>query len=285
MRLAPSAANAALSMRALLLSAALCVLLWPLVHAVWLSFAPGDLLEAPTGEWSLRWYRSFFTSPRWTGGLANSLWVASLSAVFAVLLGTGLALGMTKAQAGDSSGDGRSDSLLARLVLLPLFIPPVVLGMALLPLMRALGLWGNLLSLAFAHALLGLPVVYLAVRDALQTLDPDLERAARGLGASASMTLLRITLPPLVPAIVFGALTAFVFSLNEFVIALFLATPTIETLPKVIWPNLRYTLTPIVAAASTVAVVFSLLLLAVTLVLRSWAAAWGSALFDRARSA
>lgn len=270
--------------RALLLSAALCILLWPLVHAVWLSFAPGELLEAPTGEWSLRWYHSFFTSPRWTGGLANSLWVASLSAVIAVLLGTGLALGMANAHADHRDGDDRTSGLLARMVLLPLFIPPVVLGMALLPLMRALGLWGHLVSLAFAHALLGLPVVYLAVRDALQALDPDLGRAARGLGASASMTLWRVTLPPLVPAIVFGALTAFVFSLNEFVIALFLATPAIETLPKVIWPNLRYTLTPIVAAASTVAVVFSLLLLALTLLLRRWAAAWGSALLDRARS-
>ena len=271
--------------RALLLAGALSVLLWPLIHAVWLSFAPGELLEAPTSEWSLRWYRSFFTSPRWTAGLANSLWVASLSAAIAVVLGTGLALGMATSHEARSGGDERRNGLLARVVLLPLFIPPVVLGMALLPLMRALGLWGHLLSLALAHGLLGLPVVYLAVRDALQTIDPDLGQAARGLGASASMTLWRITLPPLAPAIVFGALTAFVFSLNEFVIALFLATPAIETLPKVIWPNLRYTLTPIVAAASTVAVVFSLLLLAVTLLLRRWASAWGGALIDRANSA
>ncbi len=269
----------------LLLAAALCVLLWPLVHALWLSFAPGELLEAPTSEWSLRWYRSFFSSPRWTGGLANSLWVATISALLAVLLGTGLALGMADTHAGAGSGGHPRRALSAQLVLLPLFIPPVVLGMALLPLMRLSGLWGHLLSLGFAHALLGLPVVYLAVRDALQSLDPDIAQAARGLGASASMTLWRITLPPLLPAIVFGALTAFVFSMNEFVIALFLATPAIETLPKVIWPNLRYTLTPIVAAASTVAVVMSLLLLAVTLLLRRWAAAWGRASTDRARSA
>jgi ABC-type spermidine/putrescine transport system permease subunit II len=265
--------------KAVLLSAALCMLLWPLVHAVWLSFAPGELLETPTTEWSLRWYRSFFGSARWVGGLANSGWVATLSAVFAAVLGTGLALGM--AGALRDGGEPRADSLLARAVLLPLFVPPAVLGMALLPLMRALGLWGHLASLALAHSLLGLPVVYLAVRDALRDLDPNLALAARGLGASRAMTLWRVTLPPLVPAIVFGALTAFVFSLNEFVIALFLATPAIETLPKVIWPNLRYTLTPIVAAASTVAVAVSLLLLAATLLLRRWAAAWGSALLTR----
>lgn len=266
--------------RAWLLAAALAVLLWPLAQAVWLSFAPGELLEPPTTEWSLRWYRSFFASPRWTDGLANSLAVATLSALIAALLGAGLALGMAGARTDGAGAPGAGWA--ARLVLLPLFIPPVVLGMALLPLMRALGLWGQLISLALAHALLGLPVVYLAVRDALQALDPDLAPAARGLGASATATLWRITLPPLMPAIVFGALTAFVFSLNEFVIALFLATPAIETLPKVIWPNLRYTLTPIVAAASTVAVLFSLLLLGTTLLLRRWAAAWGGALLDRA---
>ena len=267
--------------RSLTLTAAVCLLLWPLVQAVWLSFTPGELLEVPTGDWSLRWYRSFFSSPRWTDGLSHSLWVATLSAALAGVLGCGLALGM--ARTGSDGGQRqRRSALLGHLVLLPLFVPPVVLGMALLPLMRALGLWGQLISLALAHSLLGLPVVFLAVRDALQALDPDLGPAARGLGASRAMTLWRVTLPPLAPAIVFGVLTAFVFSLNEFVIALFLATPAIETLPKVIWPNLRYTLTPLVAAASTLAVLFSLVLLVATLLLRRWAAARGSVLLERA---
>ena len=59
-------------------------------------------------------------------------------------------------------------------------------------------------------------------------------------------------------------------SLNEFVIALFLATPAIETLPKVIWPNLRYTLTPLVAAASAITVAFSAATIAAVLAIRYW---------------
>ena len=61
------------------------------------------------------------------------------------------------------------------------------------------------------------------------------------------------------PAILAGAVMAFVLSLNEFVMALFLGTPEIETLPKVIWPNLRYTLTPLVAAASGVTMALTIL--------------------------
>jgi ABC-type spermidine/putrescine transport system permease subunit II len=137
-------------------------------------------------------------------------------------------------------------------VLLPLFVPGVVLGMALLPLMRWVGLWGTLLSIAAAHCLWSLPVVFLLVRSALQELDPDLEHAARGLGAAPLAVFTRVTLPLIAPAVAAGATLAFVLSINEFVMALFLATPQSETLPKVIWPNLRYTLSPLVAAASGV---------------------------------
>lgn len=270
-----SALNPAVrSTRVALLIVGLGLLLWPLAYAVWLSFAPGELLEPPTGVWSLRWYQAFFASRRWTDGLFNSFIVATMSALFAALLGTGLAVGMVGAFGGAS---GSRAALLGRFVLLPLFIPPVVLGMALLPVMRAIGLWGSLLSLAIAHSLLGLPVVYVVVRDSLTAMDSNLAFAARGLGASRWLTLRRVTLPPLIPAILFGALTAFVFSMNEFSIALFLATPAIETLPKVIWPQLRYTLTPLVAAASTLSVLSAVTLLAIALLLRRWSAARGGA--------
>ena len=98
----------------------------------------------------------------------------------------------------------------------------------------------------------------------MEELDPDLEHAARGLGASPIVTFRRVTLPAIAPALLVGALMAFILSLNEFLMALFLSTPEIETLPKVIWPNLRYTLTPLVAAASSLTMLLTLLGLAVT---------------------
>lgn len=236
----------------LFLWVALATLLWPLIYAVWMSFTPSELLEPPQGEWSLRWYRLFFSSPQWTAGLINSLVVAAMTVAGSLVGGVGAALALLRYHF-------RGQRLLSFAVLLPLFLPAVVLGMALLPFVRLIGLWGTRASLAAAHSLWSLPVVYLVVRAALEDLDPDLERAARGLGAGPVQTFLSITLPVIAPALLTGAMMAFVLSLNEFIMALFLSTPAIETLPKVIWPSLRYTLTPLVAAASGVTLLLTLL--------------------------
>ncbi len=236
---------------------ALLLLLWPLAYAVWISFTPSELLEPPRGDLSLRWYRRFFASPQWTAGLWNSLKVAGLAVVGSLVGGTGLAVAVTRYHF-------RGRRLVSGAVLLPLFVPAVVLGMGLLPWVRFLGLWGSLWSLGAGHALWSLPVVFLVVRSALEELDPALEEAARGLGASPLLTFRRVTLPLIRPAVLSGAAMGVVLSLNEFMIALFLATPDTETLPKVIWPNLRYTLTPLVAAASCVTMLLTLLGLAAT---------------------
>lgn len=236
------------SIGVLVLNTFLC----PLLYAVWISFTPGELLEPPFGAWSLHWYQLFFTSPQWTAGLWHSLEVASLTVIGALLGGAGLAVALARYRF-------RGAGVLSLVVLLPLFVPAVVLGMALLPCVRALGLWGTTLSLAAAHSLWSLPLVFLVARAALADVDADLELAARGLGASPWQTFWRVTLPVILSALVVGALIAFILSLNEFMLALFLSTPAIETLPKVIWPNLRYTLTPLVAAASGVTMAFTLL--------------------------
>lgn len=230
----------------------LLVLLLPLIYVIWISFTPGELLQPPTGQWSLRWYQLFFTSPQWMQGLINSFWVAGMTVIGSLLTGGGVALAVTRYHF-------RGVQLLSGAVLLPLFVPAVVLAMALLPFVHILGLWGTRVSVAAGHSLWSMPVVFLVIRAALEDLDPDLEHAARGLGATPITIFRRITLPVIAPALVVGAIMAFIISLNEFVMALFLSTPAIETLPKVIWPNLRYTLTPIVAAASSVMMVLTLL--------------------------
>lgn len=231
---------------------ALALLVWPLVYATWLSFAPGELLAPPVGAWSLRWYAQFAASPQWTAALHNSVVVGAGATAIAVVAGTGAAVALA----------GGRRRVIAALVVLPLFVPAVVLGMGLLPLVQALGIWGTRLSIAAAHGVWAMPVVFLVTRAAIEALDPALAAAARGLGASRWQVGWRVTLPLIAPSIAVGALMAFVLSLNEFVIALFLGTPASETLPKVIWPSLRYTLTPLVAAASAIATGVTLLAMA-----------------------
>lgn len=232
----------------------LAALVWPLLYAFWLSFTPGEMLQLPAGEWSLRWYRAFFASPRWMEGLRNSLITGVIAAALSTLTGAAAAIAVARHHF-------RGRRLLQGAVLLPLFIPALVLGLALLPVMRALGLWGTQLSVAAAHSLWGLPLVLIAVRAALEDADANMELAARGLGANAAQTFRLVTLPLIAPSVAVGALMAFIISLNELVMALFLCTPAIDTLPKVIWPNLRYTLSPLVAAASGVGLAATVLLL------------------------
>lgn len=233
---------------------ALGALVWPLIYAFWISFTPGEMLEPPRSQWSLRWYAEFFSRPRWMNGLANSLGIGLGAALISTVSGGGAAMAVARHRF-------RGRNLFQGAVLLPLFVPALVLGITLLPAMRTLGLWGTHFSVAAAHSLWGMPLVFLSVKGALENADPDLERAARGLGAGPATSFRLITLPLLAPALAVGAAMAFIVSLNELVMALFLCTAATDTLPKVIWPNLRYTLSPLVAAASGVTVAVTVLLL------------------------
>jgi ABC-type spermidine/putrescine transport system permease subunit II len=238
---------------------ALVLLLTPLLWAVWVSFTPDELLRPPLARWSLRWYARFLHDERWTAALGNSLLVGVAATLVALAAGVPAALALTR-----RSFRGRG--ALGRLLLLPICVPPLVLGMGLLPTMHALGLWGTYLSLALAHGLLGMPLVFLSVRASLLEVPSELEQAARGLGAGPMAVFYRVTLPLCRPGLLAGAVLSFVLSLNEFFLALFLATPETETLPRVIWPELRYSLSPLVAVAS----VFTLVLTTLACLLVAW---------------
>jgi ABC-type spermidine/putrescine transport system permease subunit II len=231
---------------------AVAVLLAPLLFAAWVSFSPDSFLTPPAGAWSLRWYAAFAADRRWTAALVRSLVVGAGAACVAVAAGTPLAYAVAR-------GRFRGRGALAGLALLPVCVPPAVLGMGLLPFVYAVGLWGNLLGLVLAHGLVALPVVYLIARTRLEQFGPDLEAAARGLGAGPWQAAVRVTLPLLRPALLAGAAAAYAISLNEGLLTLFLATPSTETLPAVVWPELRYAPSPLVAVASCVSVGLALL--------------------------
>jgi ABC-type spermidine/putrescine transport system permease subunit II len=226
-------------------------LLTPLLLAAWVSFSPDSFLTPPAGEWSVRWYVAFAADRRWTAALVRSLVVGVASAGVAVAAGAPLAFAVARHRF-------RGRGVLTGVVLLPACVPPAILGMGLLPLLYAVGLWGNPAGVVLGHGLVGLPVVYLIARNHFEQTSPDLEAAARGLGASPRQAAVRVTLPLLRPALLAGAAAAFAVSLNEAMLTLFLATPATETLPAVVWPQLRYSPSPLVAVASCVSVAVAL---------------------------
>jgi ABC-type spermidine/putrescine transport system permease subunit II len=198
----------------------------------------------------LQWYREFFASPLWEQALASSLAIAMLTATFSVTTALATAIALVRHHF-------RWRGAWEFALLLPMVLPAVALGAGMLAMVRLTPLWGSHLSLALAHSVLAIPVAYLVLRTSLKQVDPDLEAAARGLGAGPWQVFRFVTLPLILPAILAATLFALVISLNEITLTLFLATRYTETLPRVIWPNLRFAITPLVAAASVVLLVLT----------------------------
>lgn len=231
-------------------------LLLPVVLSVLVSFTPSRFIELPK-SFSLRWYDEFFHSDKWLNGLKNSLYIGVFNTVISMLVGMSTAIAFVRFKF-------RWKTAMNTFILVPVFIPAVIIGMGLLSYYYKLHLWGTYLSIAIAHSLWSIPLVFMVLRVSLQGVDPTLEEAARGLGANGARTFYEVTLPLIMPGILVAILFSLIISINEFVMALFLTTNETETLPKVIWPNLRYLLTPLVAAASGVLTVITILALIIS---------------------
>jgi ABC-type spermidine/putrescine transport system permease subunit II len=219
-------------------------LLLPVILSVLVSFTPSRFIELPK-SFSLRWYKEFFESAKWLNGLKNSFYIGLLNTVISMVVGMSTAIAFVRFRF-------KWKTTLNTFVLVPVFIPAVILGMGLLSAYYKMHLWGTYVSIAIAHALWSVPLVFMVLKVSLEGVDRTFEEAARGLGANGVRTFFEVTLPLIMPGILVGILFSFIISINEFVMALFLTTARTETLPKVIWPNLRYLLTPLVAAASGV---------------------------------
>jgi ABC-type spermidine/putrescine transport system permease subunit II len=218
-------------------------LLAPLVLSLLVSFYPGRSigLPSPATGFTADWYGVVLADPLYRQGLVTSLVVGGLTAVISVALALPLVVAQWRR---------RWLQPIAALVVVPALVPTVVLGMQSLVAFEVLGLRGTRTGLALAHTLWGLPLSYLVLQAAYRRLDPRLRDAARALGAGPLRAGWEVTLPLLRPALVVAGLLAFVASINELIMSLFLAGGRVRTLPTVIWPQVRHAVRPDVAAAS-----------------------------------
>lgn len=224
----------------------LALLVLPLLLSLLVAFTPGQILEVPSpNHLSLRWFGRFFNDPIWQTGAINSFLIACMTTAISLTAGLTAAIAFERYEF-------RGKHLLNLLILMPLFVPPVVLGIQNLAWQEAIHLWGTLLSLAVTHSLWATPLVFMVMRSALRSVDTRLEDAALGMGASPLRVFWLITFPLILPGLLVSAFFAFIISLNEFVMSLFLATPKTQTISTLIWPELRNNLTPLVAAAAAV---------------------------------
>lgn len=236
-------------------------LILPILVIVPLSFSSGSFLNFPLPGLSLRWYQELLGSERWLSSLRNSVVVACAATLLATVLGTLAALGLQRARF-----PGRS--LLLALVISPMVVPLVIVAVGVYFFYAPLGLTGSLIGLTLAHTALAVPFVVITVSATLQGFDANLSRAAASLGADPATAFFRVTLPIILPGVVSGALFAFVTSFDEVVVALFLTGPQERTLPRQMFDGIRENISPVIAAAATLLIVLSVLLMTVMEALR-----------------
>lgn len=229
-------------------------LLLPILFIVALSFGSSQWLIFPPPGWTLRWYQELFADPRWLGAILTSAKVAVLVTILSVGLGLLASFGLVR-------GRFKGREALRAFFLTPMILPVVVLAVALYALFLRLGLSGTLTGFVIAHTIVALPFAIIPISNALEAFDKSIEDAAVLCGANPWEAKLRVTLPGIKLGLFAAAVFSFLISWDEVVLAIFMASPQLQTLPVLIWGTVRQDLTPVIAAASTLLVALTLLLM------------------------
>lgn len=232
----------------------LFVLVLPTMIIVPMSFSKTTHLTFPPQGLTLAWYRAYFNDPDWMAATWFSLKIAFATCMTATVVGTMSALALVR-------GDMRFKAVLQALSLGPMIVPHIVLGVALYLVFTPLHLTGTLTGFLIGHSVLAVPFVVITVTAALQRLDPALELAALNCGANRAQTFFFITLPNIVPGVASGAVFAFLASFDEATVAFFISDVGGKSIGRKMFEDIDFNLTPVIAAASTVTVIVSLILI------------------------
>ncbi len=239
----------------------LLFLVVPILIIIPMSFNPGDFFVFPPRGVSLRWYAEVFASDAWLSAAKNSLFIATMATILATVLGTLAALGLTHARF-------RFKGLVTAILISPMVVPLVITAVAMFFFYSRLHVAGSYLGMIMAHAALGLPFVVITVTATLQNYDRNLTLAAASLGATPLWAFFSVILPIILPGVVSGALFAFATSFDEIIVALFLATPEQQTLPREIFSGIRQSISPTVTAVASILIVVSVLFMLVLIYLQ-----------------
>lgn len=239
-------------------------ILIPIIVTLFMSFSSGQQLRFPIAGWSLKWYGEFASSPQWMRALANSLIIAGGTMILSTVSGVAAAWAFTRHKF-------RGASILYLAIMVPLFMPGVVLALGIAMTFSRVEIFGvssfgSPYLVILSHSLWAMPLVFLLMEAVFRTLDQRLVEAAFDLGARPLRVFIEVVLPSCLSGILSSALFAFVISLNEFIMALFLTDRDSQTLPVLMWLSLRSAATPQLAVASmtlTVSVLMGLVLIAI----------------------
>jgi len=235
-------------------------LMAPLIVIIPMSFSAADSFSFPPRGLSLRWYENFFLDPNWYRSAGQSVGIALVVTILSLIIGTMAALALSRMK-------GFLHVTVSGLLLSPMIIPVVVSGVGIYAVFLKWHLTGNYLGFVLAHTAIGVPFVLTTVSAALRTFDRTLEYAAANCGATSLETFFLVTLPIIRPTLASGALFAFSASFDEVVVAQFLTSPDLKTLPVKMFTSVYVDSDPTLAAVSSL--IIALTTIAILVVMRS----------------
>lgn len=232
----------------------LAFLMLPIAVVVPMSFSGASSLEFPPTSLSMRWYEAFFESDLWLEALKNSLLLAIISSMLALVLGSLGAYGLCRRSF-------RHKTSVESNFMAPMVLPTIITAIALYIGFAHTGLLGTFTGLILAHTLLSVPFVVVVMSVAIKSFDLRQEQIAWTMGASWLLTMRRVVVPQLAPNLAAAWIFAFVNSFDEVVVTSFIAGAQ-ETIPKRMFGELILEITPTITAVATLLIAFTVVCLA-----------------------
>ena len=209
---------------------------------------------------TFKWYVQLFRDDNIMNALWNTVIIAVLASVFATILGTAAAIGI-------SNFKGKKRMLIQNASNIPIISPDIVMGVSLMLLFVFFAARMNFefgfVALIIAHITFDVPYVILNIMPKFRQMNPHLYEAAQDLGCSPVSAFFKVVLPEILPGVISGFLMSFTFSLDDFVISYFTSGATSQTLPITIYSMTRRKVSPEINALSTIIFVIVVIVLVV----------------------
>lgn len=210
----------------------LIVLYVPVLFIPLFSFNDSIYVRFPLKGATLQWYTELGSREALWNSLWNSVRVGLVVSVISTVLGVMAARSLTRYRL-------KGKGVLVGFIMMPLVIPGIIFGVALLVLLSRMGVPLSLWTVGLGHLIICLPFAVATLLPRFEGFDPSIEEASADLGENGWWTFWRVTFPMVMPGIVASLLLSFTISFDEFIMAFFL-TGTDPTLPMYIWSQLRF---------------------------------------------
>lgn len=210
----------------------LIVLYVPVLFIPLFSLNDSLYVRFPLQGFTLQWYVELWHRPSVWNALWNSVKVGAAVSVISTILGVVTARAITRYRMPGKSA-------VVTFIMMPLVIPGIIFGVALLVLMSRLGVPLSLYTVSLGHLIVCMPFAVATLLPRFEGFDPSMEEASADLGENGWWTFWRVTFPMVLPGVIASLLLTFTISFDEFIMAFFL-TGTDPTLPMYIWGQLRF---------------------------------------------